>query len=227
MHHRSWLPRSLLLLGAGLVTFLVTLLYANWGKIPVPFTSLEHDQNLGRPFNRYLVGVPDLLVIAEPAEIDQLDAYLRLTAPRDRTPLGVVESLRHLDYNRDFALLILQGMSGGNSQVTVQQIIHQGGRVLVQADFVTPRPGEGQTGNVTDAYHLVVLAKAGFIGQQLHFELWDGWQKRKEVVAYVGEVPHAPARPTVTPVLPLELTPTPNRGVPTPPYPAPTSVAYP
>jgi hypothetical protein len=127
-------------------------------------------------------------------------------------------------------------MSGGNSHVTIQQIIRQGRRVLVQADFVTPRSGESQTANVTDAYHLVAVAKAGFMGQQLHFELWDGWHKRKEVRTYMGDLPNAPARPTRTPVVPLESTaipgsnhpdPTPAQRVATPAYPAPTSAAYP
>jgi hypothetical protein len=52
---------------------------------------------------------------------------------------------------------------------------------------------------VTDAYHLVALAKAGFLKQQVSIELWDGWQKRKEVVAYVDVLPHAPS-PTPPPV---------------------------
>ena len=236
MHHHSWPRRSLLLLGVCLGLLLIGMLYANSGKVPVPFTSLAHDQNLGRPYNRYIVGVPDLLVIADPSDVDQLDTYLRLGAPHDRYPLSILEALHQLDYTRDFALLALQGMSGGNSHVTIQQIIRQGGRVLVQAEFVTPRPGEGQTGNGTDAYHLVAVERAGFTGQQLHFELWDGWQKRKEVGAYLIDVLDVPAQPTPTPIVPLKGTPipgsdypapTPDQRVATPAYPAPTPLAYP
>ena len=226
MLRRSALHRLLLLILAILAALLVLAISSNWRKIPVPFTSLAHGQNLGRPFNRYLVSSPDLLVIAEPRELDQLDAYLRLGAPPDHYPLQVLDTLRHLDYDRDFALLILQGISAGNSQVTIQQIDRQGERVIVQVAFLTPRPGEGQTGDITDAYDLVAIGKASFLGQQLHFELWDGWQKRKEVVAYVGDVPRAPARPTVTPILYISPTPGFARGTPTSDQHA-TTIAYP
>jgi hypothetical protein len=100
MRHCSWPRRSLLLLGVILGTLLLGAVYANWGKVLVPFTSLARDQNLRRPYNRYIIGVPDLLVIAEPIDVDQLEAYLLLDAPRDRYPLSMLEALHQLDYER-------------------------------------------------------------------------------------------------------------------------------
>jgi len=105
----------------------VVAVYANCGKSTVSFTSLAHDQNLGRPYNCYIVGVPDLLVIADPVDVDQLEAYLLLGAPHVRYPLHILESLRQLDYDREFALLILQGMTGVDRQAATTLLQGAGG----------------------------------------------------------------------------------------------------
>jgi hypothetical protein len=228
-HHHilRWLTAALLL---GLA-FLTTI---GWIGIPIPFTSLAQATNLGRSINRYVGQSPELLVIAESEDIEQLAKFLQVEpVPQTGNP-PIIAALRRLDYQHSFALLVLQGIGGGSSHVLVQRITRQWNRIIVHAKFVTPRLGEGQTANLTDAYDLVALDTAGLLGHNLHFELWDGWQKLKDVTARVGDLPPqssptplpAPIEPTT--LQPSYANPTPAQATPSPPqpYPAPGAMLY-
>jgi hypothetical protein len=230
--HRSPLLRWLavaLLVGA------VFLTAVGWIGVPTPFEPLARATSIGRNYNRYLNRGPDIMVIAQAEDVAQLEDFLRIVPVPELGASPIIKALQGLDYQHSFALLVIQGFGGGKSHVTVQSITRQWDRVIVHAEFVTPRPGEGTTGNLTDAYDLIAIDKAGLLGRDLRFELWDGWRKLKDVVARVGEI-QPQSRPTPLPAPDSSMTIQPSYVYPTPiqptsvpprPYPAPEASAYP
>ena len=53
----------------------------------------------------------------------------------------------------------------------MQQITRQDDRVTVEAEFIGPKPGEGQPMVNFDPCHLVAVSKDGAWGRQIQFEL--------------------------------------------------------
>ena len=53
----------------------------------------------------------------------------------------------------------------------VQQITRQGDRITVQAQFIGPKPGEGQPMVSPDPYNLVIVTKEDMWGRQMQFAL--------------------------------------------------------
>jgi hypothetical protein len=129
----------------------------------LPFTTIMQQPQL-RNF-AYFKRQPEILVFTNPQEADSLSQQLADTQPS--------EQLRQIDYQRNFAILVLQGQKGGQSTITIQRIIRRGDRVIVYAQFVSPDPGQGMTADVTDAYHLVAVPKEGTWGKEIRFELVD------------------------------------------------------
>jgi hypothetical protein len=114
---------------------------------------------------------PVIRIIANGQEIDQLIHQFGDPPPLQLAP-QLVEQLRQLDYTHSFAVLVTQGQTGPRSfRVTVQQITRQNDQVTVQAEFVGPKPGEGQPMVVLDPYHLVAIIKDGVWGRQVQFDL--------------------------------------------------------
>jgi hypothetical protein len=96
------------------------------------------------------------------------------TLGRDLHP---VEQARQIDYNRFFALLVLQGKQGSSGySVMVDRVVRQGNRVQVLATFVRPRVDGTPVVTlavITDPYHLIAISKTGTWGQNVRFELVD------------------------------------------------------
>jgi len=107
-----------------LVLLLLTLLTLNsCGSQTLAFKSLVQDLQLrDLPFQ---IRQPGLIIFTNTQEIDNLLPQL-IPTPITGSPL--VDELRQLDYNHFFAVLVLQGQSGGNSSVAVQQITRQDDR---------------------------------------------------------------------------------------------------
>lgn len=135
---------------------------------PLTFRSLAQDSILrSDPKDETSV----IRIIASSQEIDQLIHEFGDPPPLQLAP-QLVEQLRQLDYMRYFAVLVTQGQKESlGFKVTVQQITRQDDQVTVQAEFVGPKPGEGQPAVVFDPYHLVAVSKDGSWGRQMQFEL--------------------------------------------------------
>jgi len=109
---------------------------------------------------------PALLVIAKTEEID--DLIQNMLAGHS----ALADQLRQLDYDRLFAILVLQGLKGqGGHSVTVQEVSRQGSQVIVRADFVSPALGTRRIQAFTSPYHLVAVSKEGDWEQQVRFVL--------------------------------------------------------
>jgi hypothetical protein len=150
------------------IAVLIVLVLNSCGAQALAFQSLDQGLQL-RTFS-FQTRQPGILVLTNAQDIDRLLPQL---VPIPPTGLPLLDSLHALDYNRFFAILVLQGQSGGHSDITIEQIQYQADGVVVYASFVTPKPGEGQTGNGTDAYHVVAVSKNGMTGRSIRFELVD------------------------------------------------------
>jgi hypothetical protein len=148
------------------LSLLSMLMLNGCGAQVLSFTSL--DQNIQLRNFPFQTRQSSILVFTNAQEIDNLLPQL---IPPSPTGFPLVDQLHKLDYNHSFAILVVQGQSGGDSNVTVQKITRQDDRVVVSANFITPQSGAGQTGNITDAYHLVAVSKDGTWGRQIEFEL--------------------------------------------------------
>lgn len=106
-----------------------------------------------------------LLVIASPEAVDKPGLDVQF-------PSELADQLRQLDYDRFFAILVLQGLkTTGGFSVTVQRISRENNQVTVQVQFIEPGPGTRITGAFTSPYHLVAASKQGKWGQQINFVL--------------------------------------------------------
>ncbi len=108
---------------------------------------------------------PNILVIAGPDEVDKPGLEVQF-------PSEVAHQLRQLDYNRSFAILVLQGRKPSSGyQVTIRQIAQQGDKVTIKAEFTEPQPKTFTHPAFTSPYHLVSVSRQGRWGQQIHFVL--------------------------------------------------------
>ncbi len=109
---------------------------------------------------------PALLVIVKATEVDDLSKNI---FAEDRE---LAVQLHTLDYDRSFAVLVLQGQKRiGGYSVIVQQIRRQGNQVTVKAQLVEPGLGSRIFGAFTSPYHLVAVFKQGAWGQPIRFVL--------------------------------------------------------
>lgn len=109
---------------------------------------------------------PALFVITNDDEIETLVSNVLAEDP------ALVDQLRQLDYDRFFAILVLQGQKGSTGYaVTIKQIIRQGGRTMIKAEFVEPSPGAFIKPAFTSPYHLVAVSKERQWGQEVTFVL--------------------------------------------------------
>lgn len=109
---------------------------------------------------------PALFVITNDDEIDTLVPNVLAEDP------ALVDQLRQLDYDRFFAILVLQGLkSTGGFSVTVQRISRQNNQVTVQVQFIEPGPGTRITAAFTSPYHLIAVSKQGEWRRQIRFVL--------------------------------------------------------
>ncbi|MBN1149548.1 MAG: protease complex subunit PrcB family protein [Anaerolineales bacterium] len=109
---------------------------------------------------------PTLIIIAND---DEIDAPVSNVLVED---LALADLLRQLDYDRVFAILVLQGLKGVDGySATVQRIVREDDQVNVYAEFITPDPGTRRMQVFTSPYHLIAVSKLGKWGQQIKFVL--------------------------------------------------------
>lgn len=153
-------PKITILLG--LLLFAITACQPQQGELPFETIAQGDGFYTGRGYGEE---EPNLLIIAGPDEIDKPGLDIQF-------PLEVADQLRHLDYDRFFAVLVLQGLkSTGGFSVTVQRISRENNQVTVQVQFIEPGPGAWITGAFTSPYHLIAVSKRGEWRQQIRFVL--------------------------------------------------------
>ncbi len=127
----------------------------------------------------YVKEEPNLLIIAESEKVATPELDIQF-------PSELADELRTLDYDRFFAILVLQGLKHqGGYSVTVQQINRQDAQVNVQAEFVSPAPGTRRTQAFTSPYHLVAISKKGAWGQQIRFVLMVDGEPVAETIHFI------------------------------------------
>lgn len=103
------------------------------------------------------------------ANNDGIDALVPNVLAEDP---ALINQLRQLDYNRFFAILVLQGLKGqGGYSVAVQRVYQQGDQINVEVEFTEPAPSTRRIQAFTSPYHLVVVSKQGEWGRQMNFAL--------------------------------------------------------
>lgn len=127
----------------------------------LPFESIAQ-----RDIISYREESPALFVIANGDEVDALVSTVLAEDP------ALVDQLRQLDYDRFFAILVLQGQKGGTGYaVTVRRIVREEDQVTIEVELVEPSPGAFIKPAFTSPYHLVAVSKRGEWGQQIRFVL--------------------------------------------------------
>lgn len=127
----------------------------------LPFETLAQ-----RDFINYREENPALFVITNDDEIDTLVPNVLAEDP------ALVDQLRQLDYDRFFAILVLQGQKRSTGYaVSIKRIVRQGNQVTIDAEFVEPLPGTRRNPAFTSPYHLVAVSKEGQWGQEIKFVL--------------------------------------------------------
>ncbi len=153
-------PKIKILLG--LLLFVITACQPQEGKLPFETIAQGDGFYTGRSYGGE---GPNLLIITELNEVDSPGLDVEF-------PPELADQLRHLDYNRFFAVLVLQGLkSTGGFSVTVQRISRENNQVTVQIQFIEPGPGAWITGAFTSPYHLIAVSKRGEWRQQIRFVL--------------------------------------------------------
>ncbi len=130
----------------------------------LPFETIS--QGIGFPTGRSYSGEdPNLLVITAPEAVDAPGLEIQFTPE-------LAEQLRTLDYDRYFAILVLQGHKNIiGYQVTIQQVIRQGNQINIQVEFVEPAPETLILPAFSSPYHLIAVSKTGTWGEQFQFVL--------------------------------------------------------
>ncbi len=126
------------------------------------------------PFSYYDQLPPALIVITNPAEIETEVKKILLDNK------GVLDKLNNLNYEDVFAILVLQGQKQiTNYSVNVRQVTRSDNNLIVEADFITPKPGEVFGNAFTSPFSLITIKKSGQWSENITFMLQD----KGEVVA--------------------------------------------
>jgi hypothetical protein len=143
------------------------------GKLPFK-TIAQDDGGWG-----YMGEKPTLLIITDPVEIATSELEIHI-------PSGLAVKLRQLDYDRFFAILVLQGLkSTGGFSITVQRLSRENHQVTVWGQFVEPGPGTWVTGAFTSPYHLIAVSKRGEWGQLINFVLVADSEEVAEISHFI------------------------------------------
>jgi hypothetical protein len=146
----------------GLLLLVITACQPKEGKLSFETIAQDDGFYTGRSHGEEK---PAILVIASTDEIDEPGLGVLF-------PTELADELRQMDYDRVFAILVLQGVkSQGGFSVTVQRIDRQDDRVSVYAEFTNPEPGTRRTQGFTSPYHLAAVSKRGEWGQHIDFVL--------------------------------------------------------
>lgn len=151
----------------GLLVLVFTIAACKSQEGGLPFKTIAKSEGFGDfGLTTYREEEPALLIIANDDEVDTLVPNVLAEDP------ALVDQLRQLDYDRFFAILVLQGLkSTGGFSVTVQRISRQDNQITVWVQFVEPTPGTRRIAAFTSPYHLVAVSKQGEWGQQIRFVL--------------------------------------------------------
>ncbi|MGQ9482320.1 MAG: protease complex subunit PrcB family protein, partial [Chloroflexus sp.] len=127
----------------------------------LPFESIAQ-----RDIINYREESPHLFIVANDEDIGTLSRNVLAEDPT------LAEQLSQLDYDLTFAVLVLQGQKGSTGYtVNIKQVVRQGNRVTIKAEFVEPSPGAFIKPAFTSPYHLVAVSKEGQWGQEVTFVL--------------------------------------------------------
>jgi len=128
----------------------------------LPFETIAQD-DWGNSGHAYEAQEPALAVIAQPAEVADLDGWITSDAQTQ---------LQTLDYDAYFALIVFQGWKPSTGySVQVNRITREENTVRVYAQFQEPKPDEAKADEATSPYHLVQVQKVGTWGEDVTFNL--------------------------------------------------------
>jgi len=128
----------------------------------LPFDTVDQS-DWGNAGHAYEAQEPALVVIAQPAEVTDLDDWITLDAQTQLQTLG---------YDTYFALIVFQGWKPSTGySVQVNRITRREDTVTVYAQFQEPKPDEETGGEVASPYHLVQVRKVGIWDQEITFNL--------------------------------------------------------
>ena len=169
----------LMAIGGGLLLGLLTLwfIFNQLQGEDLPFETISRGDGFytGRSYGK---DDPNLLIISTPAEIDQPGLDIQF-APTLAT------QLHGLDYNRYFAVLVLQGLRGvtrPGETIAIQQIKRQNNQIIIKATFPESAVGKLVLPAFSSPYHLVAVSKQTTWGQPIHFALFANNRRVTEIM---------------------------------------------
>lgn len=146
----------------GLLSFVITACQPQEGKLPFETIAQGDGFYTGRSYGGEK---PNLLIVAGLNEVDSPGLNIEFLPE-------LADQLHQLDYDRFFAVLVLQGLKHqGGYSITVQQVVRQDDRVNVHVEFTSPEPGTRRIQAFTSPYHLIAVSKRGEWRQQIRFVL--------------------------------------------------------
>lgn len=168
-----------ILLGLLVMMNIMTTCKSQEGELPFETIAKSNGpDNLG--LTTYREEDPALLIIANDDEVDALVPTVLAEDP------VLADQLRQLDYDRFFAILVLQGLKHqGGYSITVQRVVRQDDQINVHADFISPEPGTFRYQAFTSPYHLVQVSKEGQWGQEVTFVLVANGESVAETTHFV------------------------------------------
>lgn len=143
------------------------------------FKTLAQSSRTSFGLRAYTDPEPTIVVLAS---LEDVEAQATLTADNP----DLTQQLRQLDYEREFAILVLQGYRGqGGSMVTIEQAVQHGRRVDIRAEFLTPEYGEGRVQAYTSPFHAVAVTKGGAWDRQVRFVLVVDSENRAQAKHFI------------------------------------------
>lgn len=160
-----------------------------FGGQSLPFQTIAQGEQLrSAAFEPQEYGKPEILVIAEPKDIDAFIQFIRMP---DNPPGGaadpqvrLVNQIRQIDYDANLLIIVLQGIQGmGGFKTDIQKIVRKEDEMQVDAEFIRPRGGPTI---MTDPYSVVSVAKNNLRGKTIRFVLWSNGKKVSEITYTVS-----------------------------------------
>jgi hypothetical protein len=145
-----------------------------FGGQSLPFQTIAQGEQLrSAAFEPQEYGKPEILVIAEPKDIDALIQFMRMP---DNPPGGaadpqvrLINQIRQVNYDANLLIVVLHGVQGmGGFRIDIQKIVRKEDEVHVDAKSIRPRGGPAV---ITDPYSIESLAKNDLRGKTIRFIL--------------------------------------------------------
>lgn len=126
------------------------------------------DQGLGFSSGQdYAHKDPALIILYDPQQAEAPGSDVHF-------PAQLAETLRGVDYKQDFVVAVFRGLvtvSSPKYTVDVQKVTREGNKVVIKAQFGTPKAGDFTQPIFASPYQIIRVTKKGTWAQEIRFVL--------------------------------------------------------